>query len=272
MTDQATRATAFRNLHHAEQPLVLPNAWDPLSAALVAEAGFPAVATASAAIALSQGYDDGERVPFDTVVDLVSRITDVLRVPLTVDFERGFGSSESAVYENTLRLIEAGAVGVNIEDSQRNGDLRAIPSQVERITAVRRAGNDVSVPIFINARTDAFAGMLETTSVGEAVKRSVAYRDAGADGIYPILCEDLDALAAIGAACGLPLNVLNRPSLPPLDRLTEVGVSRISLGPGLLSVAAGAAREAIQRIAGGDRTLSDMPTVSTTEMRRLLGL
>ena len=106
-TQQAAR---FRSLHEGDTPLILPNVWDPLTAAMVAEAGFPAVATASAAVALSRGFDDGEQIPFEELVELVKRIGSVVDVSVSVDFERGYGDTPQQVGENTARLIEAGAV------------------------------------------------------------------------------------------------------------------------------------------------------------------
>lgn len=266
MATQAQRAEAFRRLHHVDTPLLLANVWDPLSAAIVANAGLPAVATASAAVALSRGFDDGEQVPFGELVRLVGRISDVVDVPISVDFERGYGDTPGEVRDNTIRLIDAGAVGVNIEDSLHDHQLRVLEDQCERINAVRQAGHDRGVPIFINARTDVF--MLNGDE-DEGLRRLQAYGGAGADGVYPIMCTDLATLERIHNATGLPINVLLTPSIPPLSDLMRVGATRISLGPGLLSIAAAATADVVRRLSGGDLRLEDIPRMPTSVMRRI---
>lgn len=269
MPSPTTLAERFRSLHNAKAPLLLANAWDPLSAALVADAGLPAVATASAAVALSRGLEDGEQIDFDDLVRLVERISDTVSVPVSVDFERGYGDSPDGVRENTKRLIEAGAAGVNIEDSVGQRILRPVGEQCERIRAVRAAGEDLGAPIFINARIDAFMVGLRAD---EALSRAEAYVNAGADGIYPIMCNDLSTLERIHSAAGRPINALLVPSLPPLQSLVDAGVRRISMGPGLLSISAGAIGEALRRLAEGDLFLTDLPRLATSAMRDVQGL
>ena len=270
MRTQGELAELFKVLHQGETPLILPNVWDPLTAAMVADAGFPAIATASAAVALSRGFDDGERIPFDGLFELVSRISAVVEVPVSVDFERGYGDTPQQVGDNTARLIDAGAVGVNIEDSVDHETLRPVEEQCERIAAVRTAGAELCVPIFINARTDVF--MIGGDPQAAASSRLKAYVEAGADGVYPILCDDLDILENVREATERPINVLLRPSTPPLAALVDVGVGRISMGPGLLSIAAGATREALEALAGGDLQLDTFARLTTAHMRRIQGI
>ncbi|MBU1228183.1 MAG: isocitrate lyase/phosphoenolpyruvate mutase family protein [Actinobacteria bacterium] len=267
-------ADQLRILHHGDAPLLLPNAWDPLSAAIVAAAGFPAVATASSAVALSRGYDDGEQLPFDELVTTVRRIATAVEVPVSVDFERGYGATPDDVRRNTVKLVAAGGVGVNIEDSVDHETLRPVEEQCERISVVRAAGLELGVPIVINARTDAFivGGKAGTEAAAIAVSRLGAYREAGADCVYPILCDDLTVLDRIHQATEAPINVMLRPSTAPLSSLMDVGVRRISMGPGLLAIAAGAVGEAARRMASGDLDLIGMPRVTTTEMRQHLGI
>lgn len=266
MQNQAQLAEQFKALHHADSPLILANVWDPLSAAIVAEAGFPAVATASAAVALSRGFDDGEEVPFEELVTLVERISGVVDVPVSVDFERGYGATADQVEENTTRLIEAGAIGVNIEDSIDDSTLRPIEQQCALIEAVQNAGRDQGVPVFINARTDVF---MIGGNEEEAVDRLRAYVDAGADGVYPIMCADPSTLERIYAATNRPINVLLTASLPPLPSLTKVGARRFSMGPGLLGITAGATADALRQMAEGDFLLQDLPRLNTAEMGRI---
>ncbi len=266
---RAQQAETFRALHNGDRPLLLANVWDPLGAAIVASAGFPAVATASAAVALSRGFDDGEKITIDELAELVERIAGVVEVPISVDFERGYGPTAAEVGESTARLLNAGAVGVNIEDSLEDGALRNIDEQCERIHAVRLAGRAADVPIFINARTDAF--MLGQPAE-EGITRLEAYAAAGADGIYPILCADPNTLAEIHNVVFLPINVLLTPSLPPLADLVAAGVRRISLGPGLLGIAAGAVDTAVRQLLSGKDDLSRFAAMSTFEMRKIMGI
>jgi 2-methylisocitrate lyase-like PEP mutase family enzyme len=269
MTSPRQLAERFHSLHHSDTPLLLANAWDSLSAAIVADAGLPAVATASAAVALSRGYDDGEEIPFDLLVDLVERIRDVVDLPISVDFEQGYGETAAEVGLSASRLISAGAVGLNIEDSLDQDILRDVDEQCERIATVREAGAKHGVPIFINARTDVF---MMGGDKEEGIGRLRTYAAAGADGAYPILCTDLELLARIHEAVRLPINVLLTPSLPPIESLLDAGVRRISMGPGLLSIAAGATEDAARRIASGDLNLAGLSRLNTTEMRRIQGI
>ena len=270
MPSQADRTDYFRTLHQGDKPLILPNVWDPLTAAMVADAGFPAVATASAAVALSRGFDDGERIPFEELVELVRRITSVVYVPVSVDFERGYGDTPQQVGENTARLIEAGAVGINIEDSLDHDTMRPVDEQCERIAAVREAGQELNVPLFINARTDVF--MMDADLQAEAISRLQTYVKAGADGVYPIMCDDLGTLEKIHKATERPINVFLKPDTPPVSSLIGAGVGRISMGPGLLGIAAGATKNALERLADGDLQLGALARLSTTEMRRIQGI
>ena len=270
MNPPADYTIRFRSLHEGDTPLILPNVWDPLTAAMVAEAGFPAVATASAAVALSRGFDDGEQIPFEELVELVKRIGSVVDVSVSVDFERGYGDTPQQVGENTARLIEAGAVGVNIEDSLDHDTMRSIDDQCERIAAMRAAGEELGVRIFINARTDVF--MMDTELHAQAIPRLRAYVEAGADGVYPIMCDDLGTLEKISEATEKPINVFLKADTPPVSSLVEVGVRRISMGPGVLSLAMGATNDALRRLADGDLQLDNLARLTTTEMRRIQGI
>ncbi|MCP3994595.1 MAG: isocitrate lyase/phosphoenolpyruvate mutase family protein [bacterium] len=269
MQSQAQRAEDFQALHLNDTPLILANVWDPLSAAIVADAGLDAIATASASVALSRGLDDGEQVPFDELVQLVGKITEAVDLPVSVDFESGYAAFAHHVRKNASQLIEAGAVGVNIEDSLVTGGLRTTDQQCERITAVREAGEHLGVPVFINARTDVF---IVGGDEAEAIDRLCAYVETGADGVYPIMCTNIDTLHRIHTATGRPINVLMTDSTPPIDALIAAGVHRLSMGPGLLSIAAGATAEAAKRLAAGDLGLAGVPRVTTGEMRRIQGI
>jgi len=226
------RARAFAELHQPGTPLVLYNIWDAGSAAALSKAGARAVATGSWSVAAAQGYGDGEDIPLELLLQIVTRITATCDLPLTVDFEGGFAQEPDSLTQNARKLVETGAVGVNFEDQIIGGDgLYGIEEQSHRIAAMRAANADY----FINARTDLFlkepeagkhAGLVE-----EALTRAVAFAEAGASGFFVPGLTDVDLIAQITAASPLPVNVMMRGGMT-LSAVTEVGVARASYGPG----------------------------------------
>jgi 2-methylisocitrate lyase-like PEP mutase family enzyme len=238
--DQGAKASLLRQLHHEPTILVLPNAWDVGSArALAALPGCRALATTSAAVAASLGFEDGERTPVDEMVEACSRIAAAVDLPVTADLERGYGDPP-----RTARAAwDAGLVGLNFEDSSA-GSLVPIAEQVVAIRAIRSA-----VPeLVINARVDVFLRE-GGGGVDEAVERADAYLQAGADCIYPILCpvESIDELAR---RIDGPINVLAVPGGPGPAELEALGVARMTWGSGLAHLAyAEAARAAAAALA-----------------------
>ncbi len=234
MATPKEKAEAFRALHHGTRALVLPNAWDVASARLFEDAGFPAIATSSAGLMVSRGYPDGEQMPRRELVAAVGRIADRLSVPLSADVVAGYGRSPREVAATVRRVLSAGAVGINLEDREPAGaGLSPVAQQVRKLRAVRQLGDSVGVPLVINARTDALrlaAGDARERSE-EAVRRAIAYRDAGADCVYPMGLTDPAAIAAFVEALRCPVNVMVREGLPPVAELEKLGVKRISFGP-----------------------------------------
>jgi 2-methylisocitrate lyase-like PEP mutase family enzyme len=232
-TDLKTHAELLRKLHHGDQMLVLPNVWDAASAAIVAEAGFPAVATASAAVTAMLGYPDGEGAPWQEMFAAAGRVARAVSVPVTVDAEAGYGLQPRELVD---RLLEIGAVGCNLEDTDhRAGGLTDAGRQAERLAAVRAAADDAGVPIVINARTDIFlppSGIAPDERVAEAIDRGRRYLNAGADCIYPIGVSDERDIATLVAELPGPINANTRAGLD-LARLRELGVVRVSYGPRL---------------------------------------
>jgi 2-methylisocitrate lyase-like PEP mutase family enzyme len=230
MTDLKAQAERLRELHTGEM-LVLPNVWDAASAGVVAEAGFPAVATASAAITAMLGYPDGEGAPWSEMFAAAGRIARAVSVPVTVDAEAGYGLPARELVD---RLLEIGAVGCNLEDTDhRGGGLVDAEAQAGRLAEVRAAADDAGVPIVINARVDAFlpaSGVAEADRVAETVRRGRLYRAAGADCIYPIGVPRERDLAAVLAGTPGPINgnTSDELDLPTLRRL---GIARVSYGP-----------------------------------------
>lgn len=239
-------AGELRALHVPGQPLVLPNAWDASSARLVAEAGFPVVATSSAAVAKSLGYEDGEQAPVDEMFAAAARMAAAVDVPLTVDAEAGYGLAPD---ELVARLLEAGAVGCNLEDTDlATGSLRDPAEHASWLAAVRSAAGDALV---INARVDSFLGGAdEASALPDAIDRAKRYLDAGADCVYPILLHTPQHVGAFVAAVRpAPVNIVG--PLDGLDRAAaaELGVARISLGPQLFYAEQASLRDRLARLA-----------------------
>jgi len=251
MATLAEKAETFRALHHGPRLLVLPNAWDVPSARVFEDAGFPAIATSSAGIMVSHGYPDGEQMPRRELLAAVARIAQRLTVPLSADVVAGYGASPQAVEKTIEMVLDAGAVGVNLEDLHPSHDrLYRVDAQVRRLEAVRRAAAKRDVPLVINARTDAFrhAPGEEPERLREAVRRASAYRDAGADCVYPMGLRDAAAISAFVEALHCPVNVMIRPGLPPLADLERAGVKRVSFGPAASYAALGLLRRSAKEL------------------------
>ncbi|SCL66506.1 carboxyvinyl-carboxyphosphonate phosphorylmutase [Micromonospora citrea] len=238
MTDMlATRAEALRELHRPGDPLVLPNAWDAGSARRVAAAGFPAVATSSSAVAESLGHADGEATPPGEMFAAVARVARAVAVPVTADLERGYGLGPAELVE---RLLGAGAVGLNLEDSDpRTGGLVDAGVQADLLAGIRAAAEAAGVPVVLNARVDVFvrADGDSAARLSEAIRRATRYLAAGADCVYPILLADPAALSALVRAVPGPVNALARPGAPTVPELAALGVARVSYGGGLYAAA-----------------------------------
>ncbi|MDG4824121.1 isocitrate lyase/phosphoenolpyruvate mutase family protein [Asanoa sp. WMMD1127] len=225
MAAVVTGADTLRALHRPGDPVVLANAWDAASARAVQAAGFPAVATSSAAVALSLGYADGEATPVDEMLDAVARIVRAVDVPVTADLERGYGLPPAQFVE---RVLATGAVGCNLEDSDpRTKRLVDVDRQADFLAAVRAAAGP---DLVVNARVDAYLrGVADPLAT--ARDRARRFRAAGADCAYPILATaepDIAVLAADG-----PVNVLFIPATPALPALAALGVARVSFGDGI---------------------------------------
>ena len=253
---QIQRAQRFRALHDRRRVLLLPNAWDAGSARIFAGLGFDAVATTSAGVAWALGYPDGEGTPLDEVLAVVERIVRVTPLPVTVDFEAGYGDSPEAVAANVHRLIETGAVGINLEDGVRHEYLRDIDDAARRVAAARQAADEAGVPIVINARVDNWmvgGDDDEDTRVAEALRRARAYLEAGADCIYPIGVSSPELIGRLCAAIDAPVNVGVRPGLPDMAELGRLGVARVSAATRLATVAFSAAHDAAKRMRDSGR-------------------
>lgn len=244
---QVERAQRFLALHDRSRVLLLPNAWDAGSARIFEDLGFDAIATTSGGVAWSLGYADGEHAPLEEVIQAVRRIARVVSVPVTVDFEAGYGDSPEAVATSVRAVIDVGAVGINLEDGIRHERLRDVDDAAQRIVAAREAARDMGVPIVINARIDAWiiGGEADVAErFDETLRRAQAYLAAGADCIYPIALADADTIARLCAELDAPINVGLRPGLPDVATLGRLGVARVSAATRLAMLALSHAREA----------------------------
>lgn len=234
--NQTDKANRFAELHVKGTPLLLYNAWDAGSAKAIRDAGAKAIATSSFSVAEAQGYRDGELIPIALAEQIVGQIVvATIDLPVTVDFEGGYnGDNDDELAGNIARLLDLGVIGINFEDRVVKGSgLYDIRRQAERIATVRETAQERGVELFINARTDLFLGQGrdEAQSIGEALERAKAYAAAGASGFFiPGLKEDA-LVARICESVTMPVNVMVMNGVPSNDRLTELGVSRISYGP-----------------------------------------
>lgn len=232
---QINKARVLLSLHKQTALLVLPNVWNPIGARVLQAKGYPAVATASAAISASLGYRDGEKLKRSTLIDLTGRIARSVDVPVTADIEAGYGGTIADLAETINEVIDSGVVGVNIEDSfEVEGVLRPVEEQCQRISVARQVADRRGIPLVINARVDSFLSSSfvdHGDATEDAVTRARAYSEAGADCIYPIGPGDLETTAVLRAGIKLPINILVTPSAAPLKALETIGVNRVSFGP-----------------------------------------
>jgi 2-methylisocitrate lyase-like PEP mutase family enzyme len=263
---QIRKAQAFRKMHDRSKILVLPNAWDAVTARLFARLGFAAVATTSGGVAWSLGYADGERAPLDEVVAASGRIARATDLPVTVDLEAGYGETPGAVADTVRAIIGTGAVGVNLEDGlHAPGALRERGVAAERIRAAREAAAAAGVPIVINARTDTYLlkyGASDGERFDETVLRAKAYLAAGADCVYPIGLGDAAALQALVQALDAPINVAARPGIPNMAELARLGIARVSTATRFATIALSAVERAARelRASGGSECLESALT------------
>ena len=223
----------FKALHASNELFLLPNAWDARSAIMFQESNFPAVATSSAAVANSLGYEDGENMSFDEYTFVIRRILASVTVPLTVDIETGYGNSDFEIADNVLHLADLGVAGINIEDSvidESGRTLKDAAAFAKTIAYIKRKLKERGVDLFINIRCDTYILNVDNKQQ-ETINRLKLYNNSGADGIFlPFISNEKDIAAAVENST-LPLNVMCVPKLPDLDTLNNLGVKRVSMGP-----------------------------------------
>ena len=244
----AEQAEALRRLHAGPRPLVLPNAWDAASARLVVKAGFPVVATSSGAVSATLGYEDNDSMPVDEAFGVIARTARSVSVPVTADVEAGYGLSPRGLVE---RLLDAGAVGCNLEDTDHHGagGLVGAGAQAERLGAIRRAATETGVELVLNARVDVLRLEGDRGELfEEAVRRARLYLEAGADCVFPIRLADDELIGEFVRRVEGPVNVV-AVGAPPLARLAELGVRRVSYAGSLIKQLYGGHEATLLRIA-----------------------
>ena len=246
------KADLFRQLHDRKRLLVLPNAWDVASARIFEEAGFPAIATTSAGIAYSLGYSDRERISRAEMAAVIRRIAEAVRVPVSADIEAGYGGRTSDVVETIESVLDAGAIGVNLEDATHNRRkaLFDVAVQVDRIHAARSAAKKAGVPLVINARTDVFLLSVgsEVERVDEVIRRANAYHRAGADCLFVPGVSDRSLIKVLVDSIPCPLNIIAGVGTPPAAVLRKLGVARLSVGSGPMRAAMGLTRRIAEEL------------------------
>ncbi len=247
--DLATRARTLLDLHTAPEILVLANVWDVVSARVVAATdGARALATASHSIAATFGYEDGENIPLDLHLDMVGRICAAVDLPVTMDFEAGYGDPG----ETARRAIGVGAVGGNLEDR-----MQPLDDAVAAVEAVVRAGRDAGIDFVLNARTDTFVLAAPDADrgelVGEAIRRGRAFLEAGAPVVFVPRLVDREEIQAVVEGLGRgKLTLISAPGASlPAREMEELGVARVSTGPFTQRVALTALQDAAADVLGG---------------------
>lgn len=244
--------------------LVLPNAWDCTSARIFEEAGFAAIATTSAGMANALGYQDGERIPAAEMLAAVKRIAGCVDVPVTADLEAGYKD----VAATAAGLADSGAIGLNLEDA--GGDAA---EHAERVATVRRVGREAGVEVVINARCDLYLFQVGDphTRFERACDRARAYMDAGADCVFLPGVTDEDTIGRLVQTLGFPINILAMAGAPPLRRLRELGVARVSVGSGVARAALGLTQRIARELKNGSYDLMLEGAIPYAEINRLFG-
>ncbi|MCZ2100902.1 MAG: isocitrate lyase/phosphoenolpyruvate mutase family protein [Chitinophagales bacterium] len=263
MSDQPTqqeKTALLRALHQGDTPLLLPNIWDAIGAGLVEDLGFPVVATSSSAMALSEGYLDGQQLPFEMLLNRIRSIQRVTNLSVTVDIENGFANDNQQLRSNIEALIETGISGVNYEDTDKQTK-QFIPLEIqcERIRLIKETAQASGGDLFINARVDTYvygSHLSHEDKLEAAIYRGRAYRDAGAECIFPILLTDTNHIRTLVRELSMPINIMAFPGIPSLKELQQLGVKRISVGGSLLKIA-------IQSIKAFSTKFKDMDGIET---------
>ena len=255
-------------MHVAGDPLVLPNAWDVMSACVTVAAGARAIATTSAGVAWSLGHSDGEGLTRSRAIEATAGVVRAVARPVSADIERGFGADPAAVGETVAEFISVGVVGINLEDS-----LRPVQEQVARLDAARAAADDAGVALFINARIDThrLPDVGSADWLEETIGRARAYAAAGASGCFVLGPLDSQTIRVLAEATSLPLNVAFGPGTLPVRDLAAAGASRISARSSIAEAAYSLVSTMSSRmLTAPDAAPMTTPALSYADLNRLV--
>ncbi|MBZ5705414.1 MAG: isocitrate lyase/phosphoenolpyruvate mutase family protein [Acidobacteriia bacterium] len=271
---QKAKANAFRAMHRGPHVLLLPNVWDVASARVVEEAEFGAIATTSAGVAFTLGYPDGEKISREEMLARVARIARAVKVPVTADVEAGYGNRPEDAAQTARAVIDAGAVGMNFEDGTDDpaDPLVDLSLQLEKIRAIREAALKTGVLLVLNARTDVYLLQVGDPAkrYDEAVRRLLAFRDAGAECVFVPGLGDTETIRRIVQDLKCPVNILAGPGFPSVPELEKLGVARVSLGSGPMRATLGLVRSMAEELksSGTYKALEGAP--SHAEINKML--
>ncbi len=239
----------FKPLHYSSDALLLPNVWDAGSALVFQGKGFRAVGTSSAAVANSLGYQDGEEMPFEDLLFIVSKICERTDLLLSVDIEGGYSRDVQTICENIEKLAKLGVVGINIEDSAVADDRQLVKADsfAETIKTIKDFCSQKGLEIFVNVRTDTYL-LGVPNKFDETLERINLFEKAGADGIFIPCLTDLAEMKSLCSETNLPVNVMCMPDLADFGKLSEAGIKRISMGNSLQQYLATRQVKAIDKI------------------------
>jgi 2-methylisocitrate lyase-like PEP mutase family enzyme len=255
---QKEKAERFLNLHHDKEILVLLNSWDVGSSKLIEACGYKAIATTSMGIAASLGYPDCQVIQLSEMIERVAGIVSGVQVPVTVDFEAGYGSTTDEVVDSVAKIIATGIVGINIEDSIELSPILIDEMQFcERLSAIRALSDSLGFHLVINARTDSFyttSGSLRE-KLSESIRRGNKYREAGADCIFVQPVWERETISTLVKEIHAPVNILANPGIgagmpPSIRELQELGVARVSLGSGLMKATLALIKKVADELSG----------------------
>jgi len=270
---QKEKAEMFLKFHYDPEILVLLNSWDTGSSKLIEACGYKAIATTSMGIAASLGYPDCEVIQLSEVLQIVTGIVNAVQVPVSVDFEAGYGNNVDEILESVTKLIATGVVGLNIEDSIELSPVLIDEMEFcQRISAIRALSDSLGFHLVINARTDSFYTSSGSTheKLAESISRGNKYREAGADCIFVQPVWEKETIRTLVKEINAPINILSNPSigagLPPSVReLQDLGVARLSLGSSLMKATLALIKKVADELSenGTYTVLSDVMTPRT---------
>lgn len=270
------KSRRLRELVRAPGLLIMPGAYDALSARLFEELGFEAIQCTSGGIAAALGRPDGERVPREQTVEVSRRIADAVSVPVNADGERGYGDANE-IGVTVRAFIQAGCAGMNLEDSGphlagQSWRLAPLASQLEKIQAIQATKRELGSEFFLNARVDVLMVMREDpqAALKEAILRGQAYAAAGADCVFFMAAVSRDTIRRLVKEVPAPVSVLAGPQTPPAAELQDLGVARVSYGYAFALVAATAIRRLAQEIKDSGTLSGLKDTMTVPEMNRLM--